>query len=129
MKNISVAAIIVLLLVTASCKQQPGDGGQATIHGKVYGYDINNFGLVTDSGYVQDTRVYLSYNDHTWADDDTRTSYTGEYIFPYLHTGDYTVWVLNVCDTCALNQSYDIRQVTIGKPKETVEVPDLINYF
>lgn len=128
MKSLLVFAVVALF-VSTSCKQLPGDGGQATIYGKVYGYDLNNFGLVTDSGYVQDTRVFLSYGDNTWADDDVRTSYTGEYIFQYLHTGDYTVWVLNFCDTCTLNQAYDIRHVTISEPKETVEVPDLINYF
>ncbi len=127
MKQIVLFALALALI--SSCKQLPGDGGQGTIHGKVFGYDLNNFGLVTDSGYVQDTRVFISYGDNTWADDDVRTSYTGEYLFPYLHPGDYTVWVLNFCDTCTLNQSYDIRHVTISKPKETVEVPDLINFF
>ena len=121
--------IILFLVFASSCKQEAGDGGLATLHGKVYSYDLNNFGLVTDSGYLAETRVYLSYGNHTWADNNTRTSYTGEYIFPYLHTGDYSVWVVNFCDTCSLNQSYDIQHVTIDNPRETVEVSDLINYF
>ena len=127
--SFAVSLFTASLLLLTSCKQQPGDGGLATIHGKVYGYDINNFGLVVDSGYVSDTRVSISYGDNTWSDNDTRTSYTGEYVFPYLHTGNYTVWVINKCDTCTLGQSYDIRHVTINNPRETVEVSDLINYF
>lgn len=126
-----VIAIVLLLTIISinSCRKQPGDGGLATIQGKVYGYNMNNFGLLIDSGYVADTRVFLSYGNHTWADDDTRTSYTGEYSFPFLNPGNYTVWVINQCDTCALNQSFDIRQISIDKPRETVRVSDLINYF
>ena len=119
----------ILLLAISSCKKNPGDGGLATIYGKVYGYEMNNFGLITDSGYVADTRVFLSYGTNTWADDDVRTSYTGEYNFPFLQEGDYTIWVINECDTCALRQSYDIRHITIDKPRETVTATDLINYF
>ncbi|HLP21917.1 MAG TPA: hypothetical protein VK174_16505 [Chitinophagales bacterium] len=125
---------LVLLTVTvlafvSSCRKQPGDGGLGSIHGKVYGYDTNNFGIATDSGYLADARVFLAYGDNTWVDDDTRTSYTGEYYFPYLHPGDYSVWVITECDTCVLNQSADIERVTIDDPRGTVEVRDLkMNY-
>lgn len=128
-KPILLTALIVALLLFNACKKQPGDGGLATIHGKVYGYNLNNFGMVTDSGYVAETRVYIAYGNHTWVDDDTRTSYTGEYAFPFLHTGDYKVWVINKCDTCPSEQSVSMLSVTINHPRETVEVPDLVNYY
>ena len=117
------------ILVINSCQKQPGDGGLATIHGKVYSYQFDKYYQVIDSGYHANTTVYLSYGNHTWEDQTTKSSYTGEYAFPYLHTGDYTIWVLNKCDSCNLNQSYDIVHVTIDKPRETVEVRDLINFF
>lgn len=121
--------VVVAIVSFNSCKKQPGDGGLATIHGKVFGYNTNNFGIVTDSGYLAEARVYLAYGNHTWMDDDTRTSYTGEYAFPFLHTGDYKVWVINKCDTCPSQQSAHVINVTINSPRETVEVPDLINIY
>ena len=128
---LKIAVIFLVVIITGlnSCKKEPGSGGLATIHGKVYGYDANNFGIITDSGYVAETRVYLAYGNNTWVDDDTRTSYTGEYAFPFLHTGEYTLWVINECDTCPLQQSADIVRVTVNNPRETVEVRDLINIY
>jgi hypothetical protein len=126
---LSVLVVIALLSIVSSCKKEPGDGGLATIHGRVFGYNTNNFGIVTDSGYLAEARVYLAYGSHTWMDQDTRTSYTGEYAFPFLHTGDYSVWVINKCDTCPSHQSAHVIKVSISKPRETVEVPDLINIY
>ena len=123
--KISFLAIAVLFTVISSCKKEPGDGGQATIHGKVYAYKTTG----ADSGYKSGVNVYLSYGNHTWEDQNANSSYTGEYAFPFLHTGDYTVWILNKCDTCPLKQSYDVAHVSINKPRETVEVRDLINYY
>lgn len=132
MKNrfkITLLHLFAIIVGITSCNKEPGDGGLATIHGKVFGYNTNNFGIVTDSGYLAEARVYLAYGNHTWMDDDTRTSYTGEYAFPFLHTGDYTLWVINKCDTCPSQQSADVIYVTINNPRETVEVRDLINIY
>ncbi len=117
--------LVALIMGIASCRKEPGDGGLATIHGKVYAYKLTG----ADSGYKSGVNVYLSYGNHTWEDQNANSSYTGEYAFPFLHTGDYTVWILNKCDTCALKQAYDVAHVTINKPRETVEVRDLINYY
>ena len=127
---------IFFLLVAAfcigfisGCQKQPGDGGLATIHGHVYAYKKNAFGQVIDSGYRSGVTVYLSYGSHTWEDQNNKSSYTGEYAFPYLHTGDYSVYVIKKCDTCPLSQSYDIVHLTINGARETVEVRNLINYY
>lgn len=112
-----------------ACKKEPGRGGLSSIRGKVFAYDINQLGDVVDSGYPADQRVFISYGNNTWADDDVRTSYTGEFSFDWLQKGDYTIWVVGECDTCQLLQSIDKLTVSIDKQKETVEVRDLITYF
>lgn len=128
--SVKIAALLFsFITILSCCNKAPGDGGLATIHGRVYGYNTNNFGIATDSGYLAEARVYLAYGDHTWVDQDTRTSYTGEFAFPYLHTGDYKVWVINKCDTCPSAQQAYIVNVTINHPRETVEVADLINIY
>ena len=33
-----------------ACKKEAGEGGLASIKGKVYGYDINSYGVLVDSG-------------------------------------------------------------------------------
>ncbi len=132
MKNrikITLLLLFAIIVGITSCNKEPGDGGLATIHGKVFGYNTNNFGIVTDSGYLAEAKVYLAYSNHTWVDQDTKTSYTGEYAFPFLHTGDYKVWVINKCDTCPSQQTAHIINVTINNQRGTVEVADLINIY
>jgi hypothetical protein len=122
----------VLLLVTLffACKKDEGRGGQATITGKVYAYDVNRNGIRVDSGYMAGVRVYISYGNSNAVDDDTRTSFDGTYSFPWLNKGDYKVWVVSEdCAGCPLNQSSDVVLVNVKDRKETVTVRDLIYNF
>lgn len=123
--------VILYLFITAtfllfSCKKEAGEGGTATIKGRVWGYDINTSGSITDSAAVQDARVYISYGDNTTVDDDTRSSYTGEYVFRGLQKGRYTVFVYSQCNDCPFNQEVVKQTVEITENGKEVMVPDLI---
>jgi hypothetical protein len=122
LKNIFFIATLFLF----SCKKEAGEGGTASIKGRVWGYDINTSGIVTDSAEVQDARVYISYGDNTTVDDDTRSSYTGEYIFRGLQKGTYTVFVYSQCNDCPFNQEVVKQTIEITDNGKEVSVPDLI---
>lgn len=124
-KLISMLAISSLL-VLSSCKKEPGEGGLATIQGKLYAYEYNNYGDVIDSGYVAGERVYISYGNDGNADDDVRTSYDGSFQFEWLQKGEYAVWSISRCDSCPLSQTYTKQVITIDERRETVTTPDLI---
>ncbi|MBX7182844.1 MAG: carboxypeptidase-like regulatory domain-containing protein [Bacteroidia bacterium] len=109
-----------------ACKKEAGEGGLASIKGKVYGYDINSYGVLVDSGYVGDYRVSISYGDHAWFDDDTRTSPSGDFVFQGLQKGRYRLTVYSQCDTCAFNQTYSEQWAEISTAKQEVEVPDFV---
>lgn len=127
MFRISSLALLSLLLFSA-CSKEPGEGGSASISGKVFGYDINTSGIVTDSAYAGDYRVYISYGDNGAADNDVRTSYTGEYTFKGLRKGKYKVYVFSQCDTCTFNQNYTVQQVEITSNKQEMVLPDFVIY-
>lgn len=120
--------LFIIVLGLHSCKKEEGTGGLATIRGKVFTYDVNIVGDKVDSGYLADLKVFISYGDHTWVDDDTRTSYTGDFAFEWLQKGDYTIWVVNDCDGCPLDNKADTLRVHIDKRRETVTVPNLTYY-
>ena len=80
--------IFLAVLVLFACKKDEGRGGQATITGKVYAYDVNRNGIRVDSGYMAGVRVYISYGNSNVVDDDTRTSFDGTYSFQWLNKGD-----------------------------------------
>ncbi|MCW5908473.1 MAG: hypothetical protein KIS94_11485 [Chitinophagales bacterium] len=125
----SVAVLLVITVGFASCKKEPGTGGLATIRGKVKGYDVNILGDKVDSAYIPDLRVFISYGKNTWVDNDTRTSYTGEFAFEWLQKGDYTIWVVHDCNNCPYDKKADTLKVTINKRRETVITRDLIYYY
>ncbi len=124
MKRLLLAATI-FALVFQSCSKEAGEGGQATISGKIFGYDINTSGVITDSDYVHDARVYISYGEGTTVDDDTRSSYTGEYVFRGLRPGKYTIFTYSQCNNCPFNQEVKMQTVEIAGKKDEVIVPDI----
>jgi hypothetical protein len=113
-------------LLLSSCAKEAGEGGSSTIKGRIYGYDINTSGVVTDSAVVQDVRVYISYGDNSTVDDDTRSSYTGEYVFRGLHKAKYTVFVYSQCNDCPFNQEVKKQVVEITEANQEVLVPDIV---
>ena len=118
-----------LLAIFSSCKKEPGTGGLATIKGRVYAYDVNDFGNKLDSGYYGGVRVYISYGDNTGVDDDVRTDFAGRYEFKWLQPGSYKVWVLSDCNTCPLLQTQDLQFVNVQSKREEGEVRDLLYQF
>jgi len=118
--------VICIIVFFVSCKKEPGEGGAGRISGKLYGYDINTNGIVTDSGYAGGYRVYISYGSEGNADNDVRTSFNGQYEFTGLKKGTYTVFTYSQCDTCLLNKATIKETVTLNSNKDEVVVPDLV---
>lgn len=126
-----ISRIIVFLfcafsLLLSSCAKEAGEGGSSSIKGRVLGYDINTSGVITDSAVVQDARVYISYGDNTTVDEDTRSSYTGEYVFRGLQKGKYTIFTYSQCNDCPFNQEVKKQVVEITEANQEVLVPDIV---
>jgi len=119
-------SLVLFSFILGSCTKEAGEGGSSTLKGRIYGYDINTSGIVTDSAVVQDARVYISYGDNTTVDDDTRSSYTGEYAFRGLQKGTYTIFVYSQCNDCPFNQEVKKQLVEITEKNQEVVVPDFI---
>lgn len=117
---------IVTLFMFASCSKEEGEGGRATIKGKVKvkKYD-NSFQTLLSESYAPNEDVYIIYgSDHDTYDNDYKTSYNGEYEFPYLQKGTYKIFAYSV-DTTGVSQTGYIDE---NKPKipvfATVEISD-----
>lgn len=83
MKNIFL--LVIIGLVISSCTKEEGEGGSATIKGFVYEYKQNSLGDTISRYAAADQDVYIIYgNDHTFYDDNIKTSYNGSFVFPYL---------------------------------------------
>lgn len=117
-----------LLLILSACRKNPGEGGTGIIRGKVYGVNLKS-GVRADSGYVGDVRVFIHYGDNPWADDETRTSYSGDYQFKWLNKGQYRVSIISECDSCPMQQKGVYQSAEIKKNNQIVSLPDLVGYY
>jgi len=122
MKNIFL--LVLIGLVITSCTKEEGEGGSGTIKGFVYEYKINAFSLDTTARYAAaDQDVYIIYgDDHTFYDDNIKTSYDGSFKFPYLQKGKYIVFVYEDCATCLSGKKEILRTIEITKKNQVVDL-------
>ena len=117
-----------LSVLSISCSKDPGVGGNASIHGKVYAKYYNKyFTLYLGEGYAADQEVYIIYGDEISYGDRTRTSYDGSYEFKYLRKGKYKVYTYSKDSTLTLpSETYAvIEEGEITSNKQILELPDL----
>ena len=122
MKNIFL--LVIIGLVITSCTKVEGEGGSASIKGFVYEYKINAFSLDTTARYAAaDQDVFIIYgDDHTFYDDNIKTSYDGSFKFPYLQKGKYTVFVYEDCATCLSGKKEILRTIEITKKNQVIDL-------
>ena len=135
---LSVLTALTVLLSLNSCRKAEGEGGIATIKGRVlvYRYNINTL-VVQDTILAHNEDVYLLYGlDHTAYDDDYKSSYDGSYAFRNLRPGDYRLFVYSDDTTGLYNQTMDrlkpkipvFIDIHVGKHQQEIIVPDLITF-
>ena len=122
MKNIFL--LVIIGLVITSCTKEEGQGGSGSIKGFVYEYKINAFSLDTTARYAAaDQDVFIIYgDDHTFYDDNIKTSYDGSFKFPYLQKGKYTVFVYEDCATCLSGKKEILRTIEITKKNQVIDL-------
>ena len=93
--NNKVILIFLVCLGFLSCKKQAGEGGFASIEGKLYvkNYDTY-FSILLSEHYVPGENVYIIYGDGTEVANSVKTSYDGSFKFNYLRKGKYKVFVV-----------------------------------
>lgn len=126
-KNILLVIIATFLLFTA-CKKDEGIGGKATITGKIFQQNYDNGGNLVSGFYVPEIRVYISYGNTNYYDNDVRTGPDGNYEFRGLREGKYSVFTYSqqspLCGICP-----DLvvkKEITIDTKKQIAEVADIV---
>jgi hypothetical protein len=122
-KIIKISILFCMInFIVSSCKKGAGEGGKATITGKVYAYNYNST-LKADSGFIGDYKVYINYGDATGISNDVATDYAGTFNFNYLRKGKYTVWVYTKIDSVLYQiDSSIVRTIEITKSSETIDL-------
>ena len=118
-----ILSFMAIAILIASCKKEPGVGGDAEIKGQVWTYALNGSATDTIAEYpAEDTYVYIVYGENTGFDKRVKTDYNGEFRFSFLYPGDYTLYVYSFDPVAIDTQSPIIKKVTIEDRKEEIEI-------
>lgn len=127
--NNKVIAFVLVCLSFLSCKKQPGEGGFASIEGKVYVKDYDNsYTILMTEHYLPSETVYIIYGDGTEVANTVKTSYDGSFKFNYLRKGSYKIFVLGEDSTKPFLSvpKEELVQVNITKRKEKAVLNDFV---
>ncbi len=127
--NFRILACFLVISLFISCEKEPGEGGTATITGKVYARNYGDTsGELINEYFAPDERVYIVYGDNIVHDDDVRTFHDGTYQFKNLYRGEYTVFAYSQCDTCQTPDIPISQTINITSRGQYFNVP-LITIF
>jgi hypothetical protein len=115
----------ILSVTITSCKKTEGEGGKASIYGKVVTENYNgNFTVLNGIYASADVDVYIIYGNETNYGDKQATNYKGEFEFKYLRKGNYKIYVYSKDSslTTASGDTVMIREVEIKEKKQKVDV-------
>jgi hypothetical protein len=79
---------------------------------------------LNDSGYLGGQKVFINYGDQLGVGDDVDTDHEGNFLFPYLRPGDYTIYVYTKKLTNNTLDSSIVQKVSIDTRKQEVNLPD-----
>lgn len=118
------------IFLIISCSKEAGEGGAATIKGKLLAANYNSqAAAVTSDDAVAGETVYILYGDNTVPDGNEKTSYDGSFEFRYLRKGSYTIFAYSLDRNSSIPVETIIsKTIEIKEKKETVEVNDFIIY-
>jgi hypothetical protein len=133
MKNMLFVIFTISLL--SSCKKEAGEGGLASIKGKVQ----TDLRLVPSNPVTfqysrpgVDEEVYIIYGDNTGPDDRVWTNYKGEFEFRNLRPGDYKIYVYSRDTTGSAQVNMQrmpiVREVKIEDRKGEVDAGTITIY-
>ena len=127
-KMVAFKGIFILLVLSVSflysCKKGPGEGGRASIKGKIYTVNYNAaLTIPQDSGYLGGQNVYIIYGDEVGVGDSQDSNNEGAFEFKYLRKGHYKVYVFTKTQTNHIDTAV-VQEVEITDRKQVVELPD-----
>ncbi|HRZ42085.1 MAG TPA: hypothetical protein P5228_05210 [Bacteroidales bacterium] len=124
----AIVLILATLTIVPGCEKPEGEGGLATIRGRVLVKHYNSsFNILEETYYAQDEDVFIIYGDEKSVGDRVRTTYDGWFEFPWLRPGKYMVYAYSKDSTLQTQAKIPvIREVEITDTKQQVEVPEIV---
>lgn len=120
--------LMLLASTITSCKKEPGEGGAATIKGKLLAgnYHSPEASVTSEDGIAEEV-VYIIYGDHTVPDRNEKTGPDGSFEFNFLRKGSYTLFAYSLDkDSKIPFEAIVQKTIEINDKKEAVEITDFV---
>jgi hypothetical protein len=122
--------LLFLTLISLSCTHEEGEGGLASIEGKIFGKDFNSRGILVSEGYLAGVKVYISKHNEKAYFENIDSAYDGSFKFKFLHEGTYDLWILGDCDFCnGWQQTIVLKTININSRRQKVVTDDFVVTF
>ncbi len=130
-----IVLFILCVLIIASCKKAPGEGGRSHIKGKIWVENYNSLNNIYDTYYLKseyagvEKDVYLIFGDDISYGIKTKSGPDGSFQFDFLREGKYKVYVQSK-DTLRTSISGFTTMdttITLGK-KDTKDIGPIVIY-
>jgi hypothetical protein len=119
MKKIISILSITLMIFSTACKEYPGEGGNSTIRGYVWGKKYNSsYTNVISEGPGSDVNVYIIYGNETSYGNKIASSPDGSFEFKYLRPGTYKIYVYSKNSTTVNPAGKSAVTVDVDLPKK-----------
>lgn len=121
--------LVFFSVLFSGCGKEPGEGGSASISGKVWVLNYNSeYTEINSSYYGPNEDVFLIYGDDVVYSKSFETSYEGSYRFKYLRKGKYKVFVYSEDTTGSIPGGIFavIREVEITEKNQNIVLDDFV---
>jgi hypothetical protein len=127
-------SFLALLILFISCKKEAGEGGKASISGRLWLKEYNsNFSSLQLERDAYDEYIYIQYGEDISYGDRIKTTYDGRFEFKYLRPGKYKVFTYSKDPTDKDNVKPTVTMVVmndveiVGK-KDKIELDTMVIY-
>lgn len=124
--NIKLLFTCFILITLTACERSEGEGGSATIRGKVFVQDFNSSGDLRNEYCGAEREVYIVYGDDDFYGDNIDTHYDGSFRFDFLRTGRYRVFAYSECNNCEIPLAPVIIDTMITERDQIVDVGEIV---
>lgn len=123
--------VVMFLLMVSSCQKPAGEGGKATIYGKIWAQEWNSSYTVMNGEHAgMDEDVYIVYGDDVNYGDKQTTNYNGEFEFKYLRKGKYKIYLYSLYRPSKTSggDSAVVREVEIKNNTDKIDLGTITIY-
>lgn len=123
------SAIFLAGVISTSCTQNEGIGGNSHISGVVVEKFYNNdFTILQYEQVAKDKDIFILYGDDLEIGDKTTTSYTGSFQFEYLWPGSYKLFYYSDDTTGTSNEKVEIIDSIMLEKGQIYDTGTLYSY-